>query len=124
MSQEAKLNENWANFLANEKLTDVRVPTDKLDSLIRLLVLKKRGPKTKPHAAKLETRKYVCAIAMESGIDIAGWKHNGKLAMGRGLLDAWNSEYQRKFGTTFGTSGAKETVRRDVKTKLSKNTDN
>jgi hypothetical protein len=44
----------------------------------------------------------------------------GKPALGRGLLDVWNAEYQRRFGSTIGTAGAHEISRRKVVTNLTR----
>lgn len=49
---------------------------------------------------------------MDLGIDLT------KIRMGRGLLDIWNQEYTKRYGSIIGTKGWKEEKRRDVKTKL------
>lgn len=107
----------WANFLMNHKLTPERVDPMKLVALAELLAAK-GSPKHRPHTAQLESRRLVCETAMEAGIDLSSWKYHGKVAMARGLLDMWNTVYQQRYGSTFGTAGAKEVTRRDVKTKL------
>lgn len=109
----------WANFLANEKLTPKR--TGDAATLIRLceLLTAVGRPKVRPHSAKLDSRDMVCRVAMENGIDLTAFKRDGKLLMGRGLLDAWNRVYALQFGSNVGTMGVKESTRRDVKTKLS-----
>jgi len=57
-------------------------------------------------------------MAMAHGIDLAAMKHNGKVAMARGMLDAWNKTYAIKYGSNMGTAGIKESIRRNVKTTL------
>lgn len=114
----------WASFFANEKLTVNRVPIDMLLRLADLLVTKGLSPKVRPYSQRLESRRQVCIVAMDNGIDLPAYKHNGKPAMSRGLLDAWNKAYVEKYGSNYGTSGVREATRRDVKTKLSQRRDN
>lgn len=110
----------WANFLANEKLTPQRVPDPMI--LVRLCeeLAKDGHPCIKQHKDKLESRRKVVAKAMDLSIDLTAIKCRAKMAMGRGLLDAWNLEYQRRFGSVVGTSGEHEVKRRGVSTRLSK----
>jgi hypothetical protein len=111
----------WANFLANEKLTPERVG-DRLPDLIRLAeeLAKDGSPKIRPHKAKLESRKRVARKAIDLSIDLTSIKHRGKMAMGRGMLDAWNSVYAERFGGIVGTSGEKELNRRRIVTKITR----
>ena len=50
---------------------------------------------------------------MDLGIDLAVYR------VGRGLLDIWNEEYTKRYGSTVGTPGWKEDKRRKVVTKVS-----
>ena len=107
----------WANFLANEKLTPARCG----EHLMQIVALcermsASRGPLVRPYRAKLASRDFVCQTAMFMGIDLSAIKYHGKIAMSRGMLDAWNKEYVRRFGSNFGTAATKEAQRRDVKT--------
>jgi len=108
----------WASFLANHKLTAER--TGRLDVLLQLceLLAAKGGPKVRPHTKRQECRRLVCDTAMEAGIDLTALKHRGRLAMSRGLLDAWNAAYAARYGSVLGTAGAREVVRRGAKTRL------
>lgn len=107
----------WASFLAGHGLTVERVDTNVLIRLCELLAAK-GSPKVRPHQARLLSRELVCLTAMEAGIDLAGLKHRGRLLMTRGLLDAWNAAYAKRYGSNFGTSGVREAARRDVKGRL------
>lgn len=108
----------WANFLMNDKLSPAGLKDD--DVLVILDLCAKlaqiRPPKIQMHKDKIESRRLVCVTAMEAGYDLAGIKRHGKMAMGRGLLDVWNEEYKKKFGTIFGTLGEQEVIRRGVST--------
>lgn len=112
--------DRWGNFLAWEKITVQReVPVEQLLDFIKLLST--RGePKSKPYKLRLATRRIICETAIDNGIDLTKWKFKGRLTMSRGLLDMWNKVYQERFQSTYGTPGAKEAIRRDVKTKLGK----
>lgn len=112
--------DKWANFLMNERLSPQRVPNPMV--LVRLCeLLSATGPpKRKPYADRLKSRRLVCLVAMENGIDLAGLKHRRKMSMSRGLLDIWNTVYQERYGSSYGTSGGKEVSRRDVKTRLAR----
>jgi len=112
--------ECWHSFLDNHKL-DYNDP--KLQELCVQLALRGR-PKVRPHKARLESRRLVCLVAIEMGLDLTAIKHKGKIVMSRGLLDAWNLAYKEKYGSTLGTAGSKEVTRRNIKTKLSKQKDN
>jgi hypothetical protein len=128
----------WANFLSNEKLDPKAVsPADAvklMDLCERLaeiqLPYRKLGDPPRPaghgpsHAQVLAARRLVCNTAMDMGLDLMAikgvTKHKaGKPIMGRGLLDVWNAVYLERFGSTVGTSGAHEVIRRKVVTKLS-----
>lgn len=114
--------DNWANFLANEKLTADRVG-DKLEKLIDLAekLAKEHGqPKLRPHPVKIQARRLVVRAAMDMGFDLSAIRYKGKVAMGRGLLDAWNEEYKLRHGSNVGTLGEWETKRRNIVTKLSR----
>lgn len=109
----------WALFLANEKLTPRR--TGQPMVLVRLceLLAGHGGPRYRPHAARLASRRLVCETAMDAGIDLAGMKYKGKLAMSRGLLDVWNEVYGKRYGSIVGTAGEYEAIRRDTKSAVS-----
>jgi hypothetical protein len=114
--------DRWANFLLNEKLEPKNLPDeqDTLD-LIDLAEAcgKERSPSIREHKLKLESREFLVAKAMDLGIDLPAMKNKrGRVAMGRGLLNAWNKVYAKKYGSTVGTASAFEARRRDVKTKL------
>jgi hypothetical protein len=109
----------WANFLCNEKLSPQRCAGYEM-SLVQLCeeLAKKRGPKVRPYKLRLESRQLVVQTAMDLGIDLAGIKFRGKMAMARSLLDTWNSEYTKRFGSNIGTSSWKEDKRRNAKMRL------
>ena len=111
----------WAQFLANEKLSPDRIEEHWAMELVRLCeaLAAKRGPKVRPYHAKLESRRLVCETAMELGIDLPAIKAQGRVAMARSLLDAWNSAYAARHGSTLGTASAREAIRRNVVTRLS-----
>lgn len=109
--------DKWASFLAAEKLTPQRGDAVALIRLAEELA-ERSTPVFQPYAKRLESRRLVVNTAMDAEIDLAGMKHNGKIAMSRGLLDIWNQEYAKRFGSAYGTAGQKEATRRDVKTKL------
>jgi len=116
--------DKWANFLYNEKLVPERMDAESIMQLVKLSeeASKIRGPKISMHKHKLESREFLCNLAMDLGIDLLAIKHRitGKRLIGRGLLDAWNLAYQKKYGSVIGTSGRAEDIRRKVVTKLSK----
>lgn len=103
---------SWANFLSNEKL-----PIEEVASLV-MEAAQIRPPRIMMHKDKLESRDFICRLAMSLGIDLTAIKRRGKMAMGRGLLDAWTAAYTREFGSCDGTAAAREQRRRDIKTKL------
>lgn len=109
---------SWENFLENEKLYADRLDGD-IDRLVLLCekLASIRPPKIKPHKAKLESRRLVAETAIDMGFDLTQLKYKGRPAMGRGLLDVWNVVYKERFGTNYGTSGAKEVIRRNIKLK-------
>lgn len=112
----------WANFLMNEKLDPQSLHEDDVHNLIILAeeAGKIRRPKINMHKDKLESREFLCLMAFDLRIDLTAIKNKrGKIVMGRGLLDAWNKAYQKRFGSTVGTASAYEAKRRDVKTILS-----
>ena len=113
----------WANFLANEKLRSADISeewTMRLISLCEALAAK-RSPRIASHKDKLLSRQFVCETAMDLGLDLPAIRNRrGKVAMGRGLLDAWNKTYAARHGTTHGTASDLEAKRRDIVTKLSK----
>lgn len=120
----SRTNDLWMSFLANEKLT-IKVLEENspelylgVQNLVNTLTCAGATPKVRPHSAKLITRWTLVRTAMQLGLDLPAIKHKGKIAMGRGLLDAWNQEYEKLFGATYGTAGAKEVKRRNIKTKL------
>lgn len=108
----------WSNFLECEKLARAMPFQELLGFCIELAKI--GPPKFKPYKDRLNTRRLVCETALSNGIDLAKYKHNGKIAMGRGLLDIWNIRYTERFGGNYGTTGAKEASRRDIKTRLHK----
>ena len=111
----------WGDFLANEKVNVRRLTPKALGGFVLLVAkLANTGapPRYNPHSEKLKARELVVKTAMDAGIDMGGWTDGGLVVMGRGLLDAWNAEYVRRFGSNMGTSGALEAARRDVKTRL------
>ncbi len=111
----------WANFLDIHYLSVGRVGNQHCQKLVLLCqeLGKIERPKIRPYTARLMSRRLVCQVAMDLGIDLTAMKgKDKKMAMHRGLLDIWNQVYKEKYGDTFGTPGAKEVVRRNVKTKL------
>ncbi len=117
----------WANFLSNEKLSpEYLSPEDtiKIISLCdRLATI--ANPCIRTHKHKLDSRRLVVTTAFDMGIDLLAMKrpkHSGgtKPAIGRGLLDIWNEEYAKRFGSAKGTSGEAEVRRRGIVTRLSK----
>lgn len=112
----------WANFLYNEKLDpDNLSPTDTLKIMALAETLASiRGPEISTHVLKLESRKLVVETAMDMLIDLPSMKHarNGRTIMGRGLLDAWNLAYAKKFGSIVGTPGQAAVRHRDIVTKM------
>jgi hypothetical protein len=114
----------WANFLANEKLVPDRLNPEDIQSLIRLseALAEIQRPWISSHEVKLATRRVLCSVAMDLEIDLPAIKHkiSGKFVIGRGLLDMWLKVYQERFGDVYGTQAFKEAIRRDVKTRLSR----
>ncbi len=118
--------ERWSNFLDNEHLSLDRLTSNDQVKILKLvdILAKVEGPKRSPYKLRLESRRKLVLAAMEAGIDLAAIKYKGKMAMSRGLLDMWNTTYKERYGSTFGTSGNKESIRRDIKIKLSKKNEN
>lgn len=116
------LNE-WANFLANEKLTSKAVGEEGTLVLLNLateLANRNVMPSRRPYAARLASRRLVVNAAMDLGIDLmALTKYDGKVAMGRGLIDMWHKVYAERFGSNYGTASWAELRRRRVVKKLS-----
>ena len=110
----------WASFLSNEKLTPQRVPDVMVLVTLCEELAKRDGPRVRPHALRLKSRELVCETALDLSIDLAGIKHNGKMAMARSLLDAWNLCYARRFGAIYGTAGWREDKRRNCKITIHK----
>lgn len=118
----------WARFFANEKIVPDQLSEKDIQTLMRLCEAlgAKRSPyegKGVSHINKMEARRLAVNTAMDMGIDLMAIKkkkfHGGtKPAMGRGLLDVWNEEYQKRFGSIRGTLGEAEVIRRKVVTKL------
>lgn len=114
----------WAQFFANEKLTPASIGAESTLVLMKLCAeLAKTGSpfdgKGISHASKIAARRLAVNTAMDLGIDLMKMRkpgrHRGsKPAMGRGLLDVWNEEYAKRFGSTVGTPGAFEIKRRKV----------
>lgn len=120
----------WASFLSFDKLDAGKLVNNK--HVLQLMELCQklaaiREPSYKSHAEKMVCRRLVCTTAFDLGIDLMAMKRGkygggSKVAMGRGLLDVWNEEYKKRFGSILGTSGAAEITRRTVVTKLSEQT--
>lgn len=118
----------WASFLSNDKIDAGKLASDKYVLQLMELCQKLasiRKPSYASHVEKMACRRLVCTTAFDLGIDLMGMKkrkfHGGtKPAMGRGLLDVWNQEYAKRFGSIIGTAGAAEITRRTVVTRLSK----
>ncbi len=115
----------WAAFLANDKLEPKRTDEAGTMTILRLceeLVKRSQPPFVfcpfRSHPDRLRHRKMVAETAMDLGIDLMAIRHKGKPAMGRGLIDAWNAAYAERFGSTYGTAGAKEVARRTAKTTI------
>jgi hypothetical protein len=112
----------WANFLMNEKLVPDARNTLTLLELCQALA-KDGGPCIRSHKDKIKSRQKVVCAAFDLGIDLTSIKKDdGRIMMGRGLLDVWNSEYEKRFESKTGTAGDKEATRRDVKTRLAART--
>ncbi len=106
----------WANFLSNHGLDPKKVGDPlRLVQLAEALAQKGR-PSFRPHKDRLESRRLLVNTAMDLGIDLAGMKDRGKLIMDRGLLDIWNQEYAKRFGSEYGTAGWREAKRRTART--------
>lgn len=120
----------WANFLTHDKL-DPKLLVDEKDVTVLLSLCERlaaTGQEPYPYKGyehRQTMRRLVVNTAMDMGIDLLKLKrrkglHGGtKPTIGRGLLDVWNAEYQKRFGSTLGTPGAFEVTRRKVVTKLS-----
>ena len=106
--------DRWARFLACERLSPDRA--DPM-TLVRLAEeLARRGtPRYSPYADRQRCRRLVAEAAIDLGIDLAGMRYRGRLAMARSLLDAWNAVYAARFGSFYGTAGWREAKRRDAK---------
>lgn len=103
--------QKWANFFEHEKLHRDKVMPMKL--LLLAEELAKLGtPIFRPYTARLQTRILLVNKAMDLGIDLT------EIRMGRGLLDIWNQEYTRRYGSIIGTKGWKEDNRRKAKSKV------
>jgi hypothetical protein len=109
--------DKWANFLANEKLEPKKFPPKQKLQLIELAqaLANIQSPQIRPYKAKLASRNLVCNTAIRLSIDLMAFHYHGKPALSRGLLDAWNKEYENQFGSTLGTTGEKENVRRTIR---------
>lgn len=114
----------WARFLSNEKLVLSRMDPHWMMELVRLCeeAAKVQAPKYRPYRDRIDSREFICDLAMDLGIDLPAIKHKtkGKVLMGRGLLDAWNRVYAEKYESAYGTLSLREAKRRDVVSKLSK----
>jgi hypothetical protein len=113
----------WANFLMNEKLSPERVGEENIEVLIYLCekLAEKSRPNISCYQKKIETRRLVVNTAMDLGLDLPAITHNGKMAMARSLIDIWNEEYCKRFGSNIGTSTWKEVIRRNIKSNETKN---
>jgi hypothetical protein len=103
----------WANFLANEKL---KVGGEGTLVLIDLATeLAKRGtPARRPYMARIASRQLIVNTAMDLGIDLPGlWPK-----LGRGLLEVWLDVYTHRYGGIYGTNAWAELKRRGIVTKL------
>lgn len=114
----------WANFLSQEKLTPKSIGEEGTQVLLDLTIeLGKRNvlPSRRPYAARIASRRLVVIAAMDLGIDLMAITkvYDGKVAMGRGLIDVWHQVYAERFGSNFGTASWAELRRRRVVTKLS-----
>lgn len=114
----------WANFLACEKLTPKSLGEEGTQVLLDLATeLANRAvmPSRRPYRARIATRRLVVNVAMDLGIDLMALTkaYDGKVAMGRGLIDVWHQVYAERFGSNFGTASWAELRRRRVVTKLS-----
>lgn len=112
---------SWANFLFNEKLDPKQLSDKDTLKLIQLCeALAQDGPPNiRMHTNKIESRRKVCRKAFDLGIDLLAMKKvwNKKTAIGRGLLDVWNEEYAKRFGSAVGTTGYNEVIRRAISTR-------
>lgn len=114
----------WANFLSREKLTPKSVGEEGTQVLLDLTIeLGKRNvmPSRKPYKARIASRRLVVMAAMDLGIDLMAVTkvYDGKVAMGRGLIDVWHQVYAERFGSNYGTASWAELRRRRIVTKLS-----
>jgi hypothetical protein len=105
----------WAKFLAAEKLRPNEESTLVLLELAEALARTNVKPRRNPYAHRQLARKTIVNVAMDLGIDLPNLGD-----MGRGLLDMWVEEYARRFGSAHGTNAWAELKRRTVVTKLAK----
>jgi hypothetical protein len=114
----------WANFLSQEKLTPKSIGEEGTQVLLDLtveLANRKVMPSRRPYAARIASRRLIVVAAMDLGIDLMAITkvYDGKVAMGRGLIDVWHQVYAERFGSNYGTASWAELRRRRVVTKLS-----
>jgi hypothetical protein len=78
-------------------------------------------PSRRPYAARIASRRLIVVAAMDLGIDLMAITkvYDGKVAMGRGLIDVWHQVYAERFGSNHGTASWAELRRRRVVKKLS-----
>lgn len=114
----------WANFFFNEKLDPKKMNEESIMELLYLceVLAVKQAPTRHPYKDRIACRRLAVDTALDLGIDLIDFKNkqNGKIMIGRGLLDVWQVAYQERYGSTVGTRGAWEAKRRDIKTKLAK----
>jgi hypothetical protein len=114
----------WANFLSQEKLTPKSIGEEGTQVLLDLtieLANRKVMPSRRPYSARIASRRLIVVAAMDLGIDLMAITkvYDGKVAMGRGLIDVWHKVYAERFGSNYGTASWAELRRRRVVTKLS-----
>lgn len=107
--------EKWINFLDNHRLTAKVMGQERQQVLARFLAATGEGPKWRPYPLRLVSRRLVCSVAMDAGIDLGAIRNRGRMAMDSGLLKEWNAVYTEKYGSNYGTSGWKERGRRNAK---------
>ena len=118
--------ERWANKLAHDKLRMDVVGDGARAQLIELCAeLAVRHPKVTCRVHPLHSRRQVCEVAVDLGIDLTAIKSlsrfkRGKPLIGRGLLDVWAVVLKERFGSAVGTKAWFEQKRRDIKMKLAK----
>lgn len=113
---------SWNNFFENEKLI-IKKLEDSDRTKLSFLIMEAAQickPNRQIYAKRLETRDFICKLAMSMGIDLLAIKIRNKVAMGRGLLDAWMKAYAEEYGSATYTSTEQEQKRRDIRTKLAK----